>query len=53
MWDEIREKNFPNRVYASMGAVREQLTAGLQTFANSPASITSLTAWPWIRSILS
>lgn len=53
VWDEIREKNFPNRVYGSMEAVREQLTAGLQTFANSPSSVTSLTAWPWIRSILS
>ena len=53
VWDEIREKNFPNRVYASMEAVREQLTAGLEAFANSPASVTSLTAWPWIRSILS
>ena len=53
VWDEIRGKNFPNRVYASMAAVRGQLTAGLETFANSPASATSLTAWPWIRSILS
>lgn len=53
VWDEIREKNFPNRVYASMAAVREQLTAGLEAFASSPSSVTSLTAWPWIRSILS
>ena len=53
VWDEIREKNFPNRVDASMEAVRQQLTAGLAAFANSPSSVTSLTAWPWIRSILS
>ena len=53
VWDEIREKNFPNRVYSHMEAVRQQLTAGLEAFANSPSAITSLTAWPWIRAILS
>lgn len=53
VWDEIREKNFPNRVYASMEAVRTQLCEGLARFAMDSASITSLTAWPWIRSVLS
>ena len=53
VWDEIREKNFPNRVYANMAAVRQQLTAGLEAFAHAPSAVTSLTAWPWIRSILS
>ena len=53
VWDEIREKNFPNRVYASMEAVRQQLTAGLEAFASAPSAVTSLTAWPWIQTILS
>lgn len=53
VWDEIREKNFPNRVYESMPAVREQLVVGLTGFADATASIISLTAWPWIRKILS
>jgi transposase len=53
VWDEIREKNFPNRVYDSMTAVRDQLTKGLAEFAAATAAVTSLTAWPWIREILS
>lgn len=49
VWDEIREKNFPNRVYDSITAVREQLVKGMSEFAASTAAVTSLTAWPWIR----
>lgn len=52
VWDEIREKNFPNRVYSTMEAVRAQLTAGLASFADASAAIISLTAWPWIKSVL-
>jgi transposase len=52
VWDEIREKNFPNRVYATMEAVRAQLSEGLERFAKDTAAIISLTAWPWIQSVL-
>ncbi len=52
VWDEIREKNFPNRVYESMDAVRAKLTGGLAEFAAKTAAVISLTAWPWIRKIL-
>ncbi len=52
-WDEIREKNFPNRVFSTMEAVRKQLQAGLAKFAADTKAITSLTAWPWIRNVLS
>lgn len=53
VWDEIREKNFPNRVFESMEAVREQLAKGLSAFAQNPAAVISLTAWPWITNVLS
>ena len=53
VWDEIREKNFPNRVYDSMSAVRDQLIEGLAGFAANTAAVSSLTAWPWIQKILS
>lgn len=53
VWDEIREKNFPNRVYESMDAVKEALTKGLAAFASSSTAVTSLTAWHWIRNVLS
>lgn len=53
VWDEIREKNFPNRVYESMEAVRAKLAEGLAEFAAATAAVISLTAWPWIKKILS
>lgn len=52
VWDEIREKNFPNRVYENMDAVRAKLTGGLAEFAAKTAAVISLTAWPWIQKIL-
>jgi hypothetical protein len=53
VWDEIREKNFPNRVYSTMEAVISQLATGLENFAADPSKVTSLTAWNWIRKALS
>lgn len=53
VWDELREKAFPNRVFESMDAVRRQLLAELEKFCAAPSRITSLTAWPWVRSVIS
>jgi transposase len=53
VWDEVREKNFPNRVFSTMAAVHEQLQAGLAKSVADTKRVTSLTAWPWIRNILS
>ena len=52
VWDELREKEFPNRVYADMGSVRAQLEAGLPRFAADRRAIRSLTAWPWINRLI-
>lgn len=52
VWDEIREKNFPNRVFSTMEAGISQLETGLQKLASIPTAVRSLTAWPWIKSIL-
>ena len=49
VWDELREKEFPNRVYADLQSVREQLEAGLLRLASDHATLRSLTAWPWIN----
>jgi DDE superfamily endonuclease len=51
VWDELREKEFPNRVYADLPSVQRQLEAGLERFAGNRSGIRSLTAWPWIVSI--
>ena len=52
VWDELREKEFPNRVYADMASVRAQLEAGLPRLAADHKSLRSLTAWPWINTLI-
>lgn len=51
VWDEVREKEFPNRVFADLDSVMRQLEAGLPRLAANPQGLRSLTAWPWIISI--
>jgi len=51
VWDELREKEFPNRVFDSMEAVIDQLEAGLPRMAENAKALRSLTAWPWIISL--
>jgi hypothetical protein len=48
VWDELREKEFPNRVFADMAGVIRQLEAGLPRLAADHDALRSLTAWPWI-----
>lgn len=52
LWDELREKEFPNRVFADMAGVIKQLEAGLPRLAQEPSRIKSICAWPWIRSLI-
>ena len=51
VWDELREKEFPNRVFDSMEGVIAQLDAGLPRLAADTKGLRSLTAWPWIISL--
>ncbi|MGH8031296.1 MAG: IS630 family transposase [Luteimonas sp.] len=51
VWDELREKEFPNRVFADLGSVVGQLQAGLPRLAANTAGLRSLTAWPWVVSL--
>jgi transposase len=51
VWDELREKEFPNRVFADLHSVIGQLEAGLPRMASDRRAIRSLTAWPWIVSL--
>ncbi|MEG3979101.1 IS630 family transposase [Microcoleus sp. herbarium8] len=48
LWDELREKEFPNRVFESMEGVRKQLNEGLPKLASDNAKIRGICAWPWI-----
>ncbi len=51
VWDEIREKEFPNRVFDKLAAVIRQLEDGLPKLAADAPRLRSLTAWPWIVSL--
>ena len=51
VWDELREKEFPNRVFADLGNVVRQLETGLPRLAANIIGLRSLTAWPWIISL--
>lgn len=51
LWDEIREKSFPNRVFSEMKAVIAQLENDLPALASDTARVKSITAWPWIISL--
>lgn len=51
LWDEIREKEFPNRVFSDMAGVMQTLESGLPKLASDRARIQSICAWPWINSI--
>ena len=52
VWDELREKEFPNRVYADLPSVQRQLELGLPKLAASHNALRSLTAWPWINKLI-
>src|SRR3972149_7991309 len=52
VWDEIREKEFPNRVFDSLEGVRKQLKSGLVRLARDRKRVSSITAWPWIVTLL-
>lgn len=52
LWDDIREKEFANRVFDSLGAAIAQAARGAKRLETSPESLRSLTGWEWILSSL-
>ena len=51
LWDELREKEFPNRVFSDMAGVVRTLKAGLPRLALDRDRVRSTCAWPWIVSL--
>lgn len=51
VWDELREEEFPNRVFAELGSVVRKLETGLPRLAANTKGLRILTAWPWIISL--
>lgn len=48
LWDELREKHFHNRVFASLAAVEQHLFDAVRAFELDTDRIRSITRWPWI-----
>jgi transposase-like protein len=48
LWEEIREKEFANRVFESLGAAMAQAARGLKRLEKLPEFLRSLTGWDWI-----
>lgn len=48
LWDELREKHFHNRVFASLAAVEQHLFEAVRAFELDTERIRSICAWPWI-----
>jgi transposase len=51
IWDEVREKAFPNLVLDQMDLVVQRLKQGLGDLAGNADRVRSITAWPWIVSV--
>jgi transposase len=52
IWDDLREKYFHNRVFASIDALEDQTVTGLLDYEHHPERVRSITAWPWIINAL-
>ena len=51
LWDEIREKWFPNLVFNSLEAVEDRLIQAVLTLERNAESVASITGFDWIISI--
>jgi hypothetical protein len=48
-WDDIREKYFVNRIFNSLDAVENALCEGINSLANHPQYLKSLTHFPYLH----
>lgn len=51
IWDEVREKAFPNLVLDQMALVIERLKSGMSGLAADTERVRRIAAWPWIVSL--
>ena len=48
IWEELREKNFDNKVFASLDDLEQQLIHSLKLLEDQPEITKSIAGWPWI-----
>ena len=51
LWDDLREKDLPNRAFLSLDAVIDALCDGLQRFENNSQLLRSMTYFPHLRMV--
>ena len=51
LWDELREKEFPNGVFSDLDGLIRQLEKGLPRLASQKETVCNITGWPWIISL--
>lgn len=51
IWDEVREKEFPNLILDQMALVVERLKRGMGSLAADAERVRGIAAWPWIVSL--
>jgi len=49
MWEELREKHFPNRIFSSLDTLQEHLCNALCELSSHPDLVRSMTYFPHIR----
>ena len=52
MWDEIREKFFPNLFFDSLDAVEDKLSEACLHYERHPEIVKSIVSFPWIETHL-
>ncbi|HOE43618.1 MAG TPA: transposase [Rhodoferax sp.] len=53
LWDELRVNCFHNKVFASLGALEDDLAMGLLAMENTPEVVQSIANWSWTIDVLS
>ena len=51
IWNRLRKNYFTNKVFDSLDVAIQQAERGLSEMASNREAISSLTNWPWIKSI--
>ena len=52
IWDDLREKEFHNRVFDSIDSLEDHLEKALHDMEHDHDRIRSIVAWPWIINAL-
>jgi len=49
LWEELREKHFPNKAFKTLDAVEEALCNGLRELHGDPDRVRSMTNFPYLQ----